>query len=216
MASQKKIGCIGLGNMGKPMAVNIAKAGFDLTVYDIRPEPLEELKRLGAKGARSPAEVGERCDIIELVVVNDAQVEDVTLGEGGVLAGAKPGSILVIHSTVHPHTCQQVAEQAKAKGVGVVDAAVSGGEEGSRAGTLTIMVGGGARLLEECRPVFEVVGQNIFHLGDVGMGEAGKLANHLRPRPWPRRWSSGCWESRNEFFTQGFCLIDRNGSSIDV
>jgi 3-hydroxyisobutyrate dehydrogenase-like beta-hydroxyacid dehydrogenase len=177
--AEKKIGFIGLGNMGKPMAVNLATAGFDLTVYDIRPEPLEELKRLGAKVARSPAEVGERCDITELVVVNDAQVEEVTLGEGGVLASAKPDSIIVIHSTVHPRTCQKVAEQAKAKGVGVLDAAVSGGEEGSKAGTLTIMVGGDARLLEECRPVFEVVGKNIFHLGDVGMGEAGKLANNL-------------------------------------
>lgn len=176
---EKKIGFIGLGNMGKPMAVNIAKAGFDLTVYDLRPEPLEELRQLGTKVARSPAELGERCDIIEIVVVNDTQVEEVTLGEGGVLAGAKPGSIIVIHSTVHPRTCQKVAEQAKAKGVGVLDAAVSGGEEGSKAGTLTVMVGGDARLLEECRPVFEVVGKNIFHLGDVGMGEAGKLANNL-------------------------------------
>ena len=177
--AEKKIGFIGLGNMGKPMAVNIAKAGFDLTVYDVRPEPMEELRRLGARVARSPAELGERCDITEIVVVNDAQVEEVTLGEGGVLPGAKPGSIIVIHSTVHPRTCQKVAEQAKAKGVGVLDAAVSGGEEGSKAGTLTIMVGGEARLLEECRPVFEVVGKNIFHLGDVGMGETGKLANNL-------------------------------------
>lgn len=177
--AEKKIGFIGLGNMGKPMAVNIAKAGFDLTVYDVRPEPMEELRRLGARVARSPAELGEGCDITEIVVVNDAQVEEVTLGEGGVLAGAKPGSIVVIHSTVHPRTCQKIAEQAKAKGVGVLDAAVSGGEEGSKAGTLTLMVGGETRLLEECRSVFEVVGKNIFHLGDVGMGEAGKLANNL-------------------------------------
>jgi len=177
----KKIGFIGLGNMGEPMATNIAKAGFDLTVYDIRPEPLRALEKLGAKVARSPQEVGERCDIIETIVVNDAQVEEVLLGKdgGGVLAGARPGSIMVIHSTIHPKTCQRIAALAKDKNVGVLDAAVSGAEAGARAGTLSLMVGGDAALLEICRPVFNVIGKNIFHMGDVGMGEVAKLANNL-------------------------------------
>jgi 3-hydroxyisobutyrate dehydrogenase-like beta-hydroxyacid dehydrogenase len=177
----KKIGFIGLGNMGEPMATNIAKAGFDLTVYDIRAEPLHTLEKLGAKVARSPQEIGERCDIIETIVVNDAQVEEVMLGKdgGGVLAGARPGSILVIHSTVHPKTCQRIAAFAKDKNVGVLDAAVSGAEAGARAGTLSLMVGGDPALLEVCRPVFNAIGKNIFHMGEVGMGEVAKLANNL-------------------------------------
>lgn len=177
----KKIGFIGLGNMGEPMATNIAKAGFDLTVYDMRSEPLRALEKLGAKVARSPQEIGERCDIIEIIVVNDAQVEEVILGKdgGGVLAGARPGSIIVIHSTVHPKTCQRIAALAKDKKVGVLDAAVSGAESGARAGTLSLMVGGDPALLEVCRPVFNVIGKNTFHMGEVGMGEIAKLANNL-------------------------------------
>jgi 3-hydroxyisobutyrate dehydrogenase-like beta-hydroxyacid dehydrogenase len=177
----KKIGFIGLGNMGQPMATNIAKAGFDLTVYDIREEPMRALERIGAKRAGSPQEVGERCDIIETIVVNDAQVEEVVLGKdgGGVLAGARPGAIIVIHSTVHPHTCRKLAALAKDKGVGMLDVAVSGAEAGARAGILTLMVGGDKALLEICRPVFEVIGKNIFHMGDVGMVETAKLANNL-------------------------------------
>lgn len=177
--ADKRIGVIGLGNMGQPMAVNLAKAGFDLTVHDLRPEPLEELRRLGAAVAPSVAELAARCDVIALVVVNDAQVEQVTLGEGGVLSAAKPGTIVVIHSTVHPQTCRKVAERAKEKGIGVLDAAVSGGDQGARAASLTVMVGGDERLVEECRPIFAAVGKNVFHLGDVGMGQAGKLANNL-------------------------------------
>lgn len=177
----KKIGFIGLGNMGEHMAVNIAKAGFDLTVYDIRPEPMQKLQQLGAKIARSPQEIGETCDIIQIIVVNDAQVEEVVLGKdgGGVLAGAKPGAVLVIHSTVHPKTCQRIAAFAKDKKVGVLDAAVSGAESGARAGTLSLMVGGDPALLETCRPVFNVIGKHIFHMGDIGMGEITKLANNL-------------------------------------
>ncbi len=175
----QRVGFIGLGNMGKAMAVNLVKAGFDLTVFDIRSEPLSELAKLGASAARSVAEVAANSDIIQLVVVNDAQLEEVVLGENGVLSTAKPGSIIVIHATVHPKTCQKIAEHAVTKNVGVLDAAVSGGEEGSKAGTLTLMVGGDAKLVESCRPIFEVVGENIFHLGDVGMGEAAKLVNNL-------------------------------------
>lgn len=177
----KKIGFIGLGNMGQPMAVNIVKAGFDLTVYDVRPQPLHELEKLGAQVAGSPQAVGEYCDIIQTIVVNDAQVEEVILGKdgGGVLTGARSGSIIVIHSTVHPKTCQRIAALAKDKGVGVVDAAVSGAESGAKAATLSLMVGGDPGHVEACRPVFNAIGSNIFHIGDVGMGEVAKLANNL-------------------------------------
>src|SRR5690349_21062362 len=127
-----RVGFIGLGNMGKPMAVNIAKSGgFDLMVYDLRPEPMQELAALGAKTARSAQEIGAHGEIIELVVVDDAQVEAVTVEEGGVLSSARPGSIIAVHSTVHPRTVRNLAAMAQAKGVTVIDAEVSGGERGA-------------------------------------------------------------------------------------
>jgi 3-hydroxyisobutyrate dehydrogenase-like beta-hydroxyacid dehydrogenase len=112
-------------------------------------------------------------------VVDDAQVEAVTLGEGGVLNGAKPGSVIAIHSTVHPKTVRKVAELAKAKGVDVIDAQVSGGERGAGAKTLCYMVGGDKALFERCRPVFATSGANILHLGDLGSGAIAKLAHNL-------------------------------------
>ncbi len=129
-----KVGFIGLGNIGKPMAINVAKAGFDLMVYDLREEPLKELAGLGAKVASSAREVGEHGEIVELVVVDDAQVETLTLGEGGVLSGAKPDTVIAIHSTVHPKTVRKIAELARTRGVGVIDAEVSGGERGAQGG----------------------------------------------------------------------------------
>jgi len=174
-----RVGFIGLGNIGKPMAINVAKSGVDLMVYDLRPEPLQELAGLGAKVARSAQEIGSHGDIIELVVIDDAQVEAVTLGEGGVLNGAKPGSVIAVHSTVHPKTIRRLAELAKAKGVTIIDAEVSGGERGAYAKTLCYMVGGDKEAFEKCRPVFATSGANIFHLGDLGAGAAAKLAHNL-------------------------------------
>jgi 3-hydroxyisobutyrate dehydrogenase-like beta-hydroxyacid dehydrogenase len=174
-----RVGFIGLGNIGKPMAMNVAKAGFDLMVYDLRQEPLQELAGLGAKVARSAQEIGAHGEIIELVVVDDAQVEAATLGEGGVLNGAKPGSIIAIHSTVHPKTIRKLAEFAKTKGVSVIDAEVSGGERGAHAKTLCCMVGGDPEAFEKCKPVFATFSANIFHLGDLGAGAAAKLAHNL-------------------------------------
>jgi len=174
-----RVGFIGLGNIGKPMAVNVARAGFDLMVYDLREEPLKELAALGAKVARSASEVGAHGEIIELVVVDDAQVEAVTLGEGGVLSGARSGAVIAIHSTVHPKTVRKLAELAKAKGIGVIDAQVSGGERGAQAKTLCYMVGGDKALFERCRPLFATSGANIFHLGELGAGAIAKLAHNL-------------------------------------
>jgi len=178
----RRVGFIGLGNMGRPMALNLARAGFELTVYDVRDAPLRELAAAGAQVARSTREVGERSEVVETVVVDDAQVEAVFLGSGhgdGALAGARPGTILVIHSTVSPLVCRKVAEAARERGVHVLDAAVSGAEERSAAGTLTLMVGGEASAVETCRPLFEVIGERIFHVGGVGQGLAAKLCNNL-------------------------------------
>lgn len=178
----KKIGYIGLGNMGQGMAINIAKGGFDLTVYDLNHELTQSLQTLGAKVATSNKEVGEICDIIEICVVNDKQVEQVVFGtdkDAGVLAGARPGSLIVVHSTVHPKTCERIAAAAQEKGLDAIDAAVSGAEAGSASGTLTLMIGGPPEHLETCRPIFEAVGANVFHMGDVGRGQVAKLCNNL-------------------------------------
>ena len=111
-----------------------------------------------------------------MAVVNDAQVESAVLGDNGALKGAVPGAIIVIHSTIHPKTVRKVAEQAQAKGVGVVDAAMSGGETGAKAKSLCFMVGGQEALVERCRPVLEASGKFIFHVGESGLGAAAKLA----------------------------------------
>jgi 3-hydroxyisobutyrate dehydrogenase-like beta-hydroxyacid dehydrogenase len=165
--------------MGKHMAINIAKAGFDLMVYDLRAEPMRELTTLGAKAARSADEIGAHGEIIEVVVVDDRQVEAALLGEGGALSAAKRGSIIVIHSTVHPRTVRKLAEQAAAKGVTLIDAEVSGGERGAIAKTLCYMVGGDKAAFERCRPIFATSGANIFHLGALGSGAITKLAHNL-------------------------------------
>ena len=179
---KEKIGFIGLGNMGKPMAMNLARAGMDITVYDLNPDTMHDLVALGAKTASSTAEIGEKCDIVELVVMNDRQVEEVISGRGqgdGLLAGMKPGGLIIIHSTVSPVTCQRMAAACAERQVGVIDAAVSGAEARSVDGTLTLMVGGDAAQVERARPIFSIVGEEVFHMGAVGMGQAAKLCNNL-------------------------------------
>lgn len=171
-----RVGFIGLGTMGQALATNVVKGGFDLMVHDVREPPMRELAQLGAKVARSPREVGEHGEIIEIAVVDDAQVEAVTLGEDGILSRAKPGTVIAMHSTIHPKTVRKVAERAKAKGVGVVDAQMSGGEQGVRNKTLCFMVGGEKALFEKCRPVFAASGAHIFHVGELGMGAVAKAA----------------------------------------
>ncbi len=174
-----RVGFIGLGNIGKPMAINLAKAGFDLMVYDLRPDPMRELATFGATCARSVEEIAHHSEVVELVVVDDAQVEAVTIEEGGLLASARPGTIIAIHSTIHPRTVRKVAALAQAKSVVVIDAQVSGGERGAYAKTLCYMVGGDKSAFEKCRPLFATSGAEIFHLGALGAGAAAKLAHNL-------------------------------------
>jgi 3-hydroxyisobutyrate dehydrogenase-like beta-hydroxyacid dehydrogenase len=140
---------------------------------------MQELAAMGAKCARSADEIGTHSEIIELVVVDDSQVEAVTFGEGGVLATAKKGTIIAIHSTVHPRTVRNVAALAEAKGIAVIDAQVSGGERGAYAKSLCYMVGGDRQAFEKCRPLFATSGENIFHLGGLGSGAITKLAHNL-------------------------------------
>jgi 3-hydroxyisobutyrate dehydrogenase-like beta-hydroxyacid dehydrogenase len=170
-----KIGFIGLGRIGKPMAKNILDAGYDLTVYDLREEAVTELVRRGAASAQSPRDVAQHADLIALAVVDDAQVDEVLIGAHGVFESALPGSIVAIHSTVLPQTVKRLAEIALRKGVHVIDAPVSGGETGARGKSLCYMVGGEASLLERCREVFSTSAAQIFHMGELGSGAAAKL-----------------------------------------
>lgn len=174
-----RTGYIGLGNMGMPIARNVLAAGFDLMVYDIREAPVRALADLGAKAADCAREVGEHAEIVEISVVDDAQVEEVVAGPDGILQGAKPGAIIAVHSTIHPKTVRRLAEIAKPKGVGIVDACLSGGAGGAQGRTLCYMVGGDEEIVDRCRPLFETSGSHIFHVGAVGMGAATKLAQQV-------------------------------------
>jgi 3-hydroxyisobutyrate dehydrogenase-like beta-hydroxyacid dehydrogenase len=174
-----KVGFIGLGEQGKPLAINVAQGRFDLMVHDLRPEPVDELVSKGARAARSASEVGAHGDIIEVIVVNDEQLEAVVLGGDGVLAGTRPGSIIAIHSTVRPATVRKIGEQAAARGVGVLDAPVSGGARGAQKRTMCYMVGGAKDALERCRPVFATSASTIVHMGALGAGMTAKLAHQV-------------------------------------
>jgi 3-hydroxyisobutyrate dehydrogenase-like beta-hydroxyacid dehydrogenase len=170
-----KIGFIGLGRMGEPIAVNVAKAGFDLTVYDLREEPCRELASLGAKVASSAREVAELSDIVEIMVVDDEQTERVIAGEQALIHGAHPGLVVALHSTLLPATVRKIASWCSDKGVEVIDAPVSGGQKGAEDRQLCYMVGGEAKILEKCRPVFETSASHIFHLGELGTGAMAKM-----------------------------------------
>jgi 3-hydroxyisobutyrate dehydrogenase-like beta-hydroxyacid dehydrogenase len=157
------------------MAINILHAGFPLTVYDSREEAITELASLGAQAARSPKEAAEAAGIVAIAVVDDAQVEDVMTGQRGVLEGARPETVIAIHSTVFPETVQRLAAIAKGKGVYVIDAPISGGEAGARQKSLCYMVGGEETLLERCREVFATSASNIFRMGALGSGAVAKM-----------------------------------------
>ncbi len=170
-----QVGFIGLGTMGRPMAINVVKAGLDLVVYDVREEPLRELARLGAKIAHSPCEIAERAEIIEIAVVDDAQVEAVVAGEAGILKGARAGSIIAIHSTISHKTAKTMADLGRPHGVQVLDAPVSGGQRGAEERELCYMVGGSQEAFERCRSVFAASAAHIFHMGEIGTGAAAKM-----------------------------------------
>jgi len=175
----KKLGFIGLGNMGKPMAINLVKAGYPLTVHDIRPEPVQELVKAGAKAASSPREVSEHSEIVITMVTSSPHVEQIMFGPDGVLAGLKKGNIIIDMSTIDPIVTRKVATAAAEKRIDMMDAPVSGAPPKAADGTLSIMVGGKKEIFNQCKPILEVMGEKIFHVGDVGMGEVVKLANNL-------------------------------------
>ncbi len=175
----ERIGFVGVGTMGKLMAVNLLKRHYQVTAFDLNPAPVEELLELGAERASSSAEAAAAGDVVVTMLPSSPHVEEAVLGPGGVLEGMKPGSVLVDMSTIDPLVSKRVAEQVTARGFRMLDAPVSGGSVGARDATLTIMVGGPKDLFERCKPVLEAMGKNVIHCGENGMGEVVKVVNNL-------------------------------------
>jgi 3-hydroxyisobutyrate dehydrogenase len=178
---KQRIGFIGLGLMGKPMARNLMKAGFSLTIYARHPERVQDLVVAGAVLASSSRAVGEASDVVITMLPNSPEVEEVVLGEAGILAGARVGMTIIDMSTIAPDASRAFANRCAEQGVTFLDAPVSGGSTGAEAGTLSIMVGGDQQAFETCRPIFEAMGsrEKIFYVGPSGSGEVVKLANNL-------------------------------------
>ncbi|MGA3406679.1 MAG: 2-hydroxy-3-oxopropionate reductase [Candidatus Bathyarchaeia archaeon] len=174
-----KIGFIGLGIMGKPMSKNLIKAGHELTVFDIVESAVKELESMGAKSARSSKEVTAKTDLIITMLPDSPDVEKAAFGPDGIFEGIKSGSTLIDMSTISPVTTKKVAEIAKAKGVRVLDAPVSGGEKGAIDATLTIMVGGAKSVFDDCLPIFQLMGKNIVYCGEAGSGQVVKACNQI-------------------------------------
>src|SRR5271169_5740976 len=166
-----RIGFIGLGIMGRPMAQNLLKAGFQLLVYNRSKPPVDLLVSAGAASAPSPKAVAERSDLVITMVTDSEAVKEVVLGPGGVIEGAHGGLVLIDMSTISPSVTRSVSGSLAAKGVRMLDAPVSGGDSGAREGTLTIMVGGEVAVFEECLPVLQVLGKRVTHFGGAGSGQ---------------------------------------------
>jgi len=174
-----RVGFIGLGSQGGPMARRIIEAGYPVTLWARSPTTLEQFAGTGAKTAGSPAELAAASDLVCLCVRADADVDEVITGPDGVLAGLAAGGVIAVHSTVHPDTCRRLAGLAAAKDVRLIDATVSGGGPAAAAGHLLVMAGGDAETVEFCRPVFAAYADPIVHLGPVGAGQVTKLLNNV-------------------------------------
>src|SRR5579875_601689 len=174
-----RIGVIGLGIMGAPMARNLLRAGHAVVVYGRTRARVAALLAAGATAAPSPAALAAEVDAVVTSLPDTPDVEAVYLGEQGVLAGARPGLLAIDTSTIAPEAARRLAAQAAARGVAFLDAPVSGGEQGAIAGTLAIMVGGEAEAVERARPIFAAIGRQTTHMGGPGQGQATKLVNQV-------------------------------------
>ncbi|MCC4317262.1 2-hydroxy-3-oxopropionate reductase [Streptomyces malaysiensis] len=175
----RKIAFIGLGIMGGPMAANLVKAGHTVTGYNRSRPAIDKLVAAGGKGAGSVAEAVADAEVVITMVPADPQVEEVVLGEGGVLEHVKPGTLVIDMSSITPQTSIKVAADAKEKGVRTLDAPVSGGEAGAIEAVLSIMVGGEADDFADAKPVFDAMGTTVIHVGPTGAGQTVKAANQL-------------------------------------
>lgn len=174
-----RVGFIGLGRMGFPMARNLIRAGHVVVAHNRSRDPVDRLAALGAVPAASPADVTREVEILVSCVLTPEQVEEVYLGPQGVVAGARAGQVCIDASTIHPAVSRRIGEALRRQDADFLDAPVSGGPQGADSGTLTVMVGGEAAALERVRPVLAVFGTTIVHLGPVGAGGSAKLCNQV-------------------------------------
>jgi 2-hydroxy-3-oxopropionate reductase len=176
----EKVGFIGLGIMGRPMAKNLMEAGYELVVHNRSPEKAEELAKEGnATAAASPGQVAQACDIVITMLPDSPDVEAVVAGEGGVLEGIRDGALLVDMSTISPVVTKELSEKVREKGASMLDAPVSGGDVGAIEGALSIMVGGSEEDFERARPLFDVMGKAATHVGPIGAGQVVKACNQI-------------------------------------
>lgn len=174
-----KIGFIGLGIMGKPMSKNLLKAGYDLVVCDLNQPAVDEVVAAGAAAADSPKAVAKQSDVIITMLPNSPQVKTVVLGEGGVIEGAKPGSVLIDMSSIAPLASQEVSAQLAQKNVAMLDAPVSGGEPKAVDGTLSVMVGGDKEVFDKYYDIMKAMAGSVVYTGKIGAGNTTKLANQI-------------------------------------
>jgi 3-hydroxyisobutyrate dehydrogenase len=175
----EKIGFIGLGIMGRPMCLHIMDAGYPVTVYNRTPAKMQPFIQAGATSASSPRELARNSDIIITMVTDTPDVEQVVLGENGIIEGASPGSVVIDMSTISPAATRHMVERLAHKGIDMLDAPVSGGDSGAKAGTLAIMVGGDSVVFERCLPVLRTMGTSITLVGGHGTGQTVKLCNQI-------------------------------------
>jgi 2-hydroxy-3-oxopropionate reductase len=175
----ERVGFIGLGIMGMPMARNLMDSGYELTVHNRSPEKAEELGKEGAAVAATPREVAENSDVVITMLPDSPQVREVVAGEDGVLEGISEGALLIDMSTISPVVTEELAEALMEKGASMLDAPVSGGDVGAIEGTLSIMVGGEQADFQRAKPLFEAMGKTITHVGPTGAGQVTKAANQV-------------------------------------
>ena len=175
----EKVGFVGLGIMGRPMVLNLMEAGYELVVYNRSRGKVEELVEEGAESAESPREIAEKCDIVITMLPGPPEVWEVVAGEEGMLEGAREDSLFVDMSTSSPVLAKELARAAHEKGIGMLDAPVSGGDAGAKEGTLSIMVGGAEEDFERVKPLLDVMGETVVHVGDSGAGQTAKACNQI-------------------------------------
>ena len=179
MQSNKVIGFIGLGVMGKSMAANLLKAGYEVFVYTRTKDKSSELLSQGAKWAAAPKEIAQKANVIISMVGYPSDVEEIYLGENGLIENGKQGTYLIDMTTSTPTLAVKIAEEAKKRGMESLDAPVSGGDIGARDAKLTIMVGGSSEAFEAVRPIFDILGSNVVHQGPAGSGQHTKMCNQI-------------------------------------
>lgn len=174
-----KVGFIGLGIMGKPMSKNLLKAGYSLVVLDHNKESIAELLNAGAESAATPKAVAESCDVIITMLPNSPQVQEVALGENGLIEGARSGSTLIDMSSIAPLASREISAALAAKGMNMLDAPVSGGEPKAIDGTLSVMVGGDKAVFDKYYDLMKAMAGSVVHTGEIGAGNVTKLANQV-------------------------------------